>query len=147
MPDNNNKIRVRGEGIKNYNLNNQPDVQKFNNQAVYTKGFTQGLQSGSSNLFNLQLGGKPRRLFGIILSVPNANQNDDDIISLTINSEIIIDKVIWKAYSPSNVHNAFKTEQYFEIPRGLSGSDTVEMAVNAVNAHNLFIVFYLANSW
>lgn len=121
-------------------------LQDYNNAQVYTKGFRFTTQAGVNNPFNIQLGGKCRKIHGVIFFVPTANVNDDDIISLTINQELVIDNVNWKAYSPATSGNTFKPNQFYELRRALSGSDTVDLQVNSVNAHNVFPIFYLSNA-
>lgn len=132
--------------IDQKSLTNINDIQAFNNGQVYTKGFSFTTTVGSGNEFPIQLGGKCRRLFGVNFFVPLANIQDNDIISLIVNEEVIIDKVNWRAYSANTNNNPFKVEQYFSLPRALSGSDTVMLTVNSVGAHQLFPIFYLANS-
>ena len=124
----------------------QAPSQQFTRQQIYTKGYQYTVASGSGNQFNPNLGGKARFLWGICLFSEAANANDLDIISLTINSEVIIDKVLWNTYNPQNTSgNASKRDQFFALPRLLSGADSVEIAYNSVNAHKINIVFYLSD--
>ena len=131
--------------IDTQDLTNSKQIQNFNNAAIYTKGFNANLTAGTPNEIPIVLGGKCRRMFGINLFVPNANINDNDVISLSVNSELIIDKVNWKTYSANSANNSFKTEQYFALPRGLSGSDSVLLTITPISAHAIWITFYLAN--
>jgi hypothetical protein len=127
------------------NLNDIAAIQKFNNAAIYTVGFNDTTAIGNSNSYSPKLGGKCRRLWGINIFYPTANLNDADIINLTINSEQILQNTIWKAYNPTS-GNPYKNEQFFFLPRALSGSDSIELKINAIAAHEFQVVFYLSNS-
>lgn len=131
--------------IRQNDLVNQKTIQDFNNAQIYTKGFNYNLTAGVANTNTPQLGGKARQLHGVCFFVPNANINDDDIISLVINSEQVIDNVNWKAYSPANANNQYKGAQFFPLKRALSGADDVQLVIQAVNAHRVYPVFYLSN--
>lgn len=128
------------------NFGNIVDLQKFNNAQVYTKGFTLGGNAGVVTKFNLDLGGMARKIHGIVVLVPIANSNDDSFISLNINQELIIDDVNVRAYIPSSNGNPFKPNQYYALPRALSGSDTVILSINSFAANNYFLTFYLSNA-
>lgn len=139
-----------GTGVPNMLFNSSQNIdaiQKFNNSQIYTKGFSYTTQANTTNTFSPQLGGKCRQLHGIVLFFPAASINDDDTMSLGINEETIIDNVNWRTYSPvAQNGNAFKPNQMFEIRRALSGSDSVVLQIRSVNAHQLYITFYLSNS-
>lgn len=132
------------QGINQTDFNDITKLQAFNNGQIYSKGFVFTTQANASNIFPIQLGGKPRVMHGIIFQCPVGNVTDDDVISLTINSEVVIDKVNWKAYLPTQ--NPTKAQQFYPIPRGLSGSDSVELTVTSVNSHTIFPIFYLSNA-
>jgi hypothetical protein len=121
-------------------------VQDYNNKQPFSKGFAFSTQIGSGNIFNPELGGSIRRLHGILFIWPAANINDDDIISLKINNETVIDKVNWKAYSPASTGNPFKPNQFYELRRALGGSDVLELTVNAVAAHLFYPIFFISNA-
>ena len=140
-----NKLRTVPPIIQN-DLANTKNVQDFNNAQIYTKGFVYNTTAGTSTTESPKLGGKARVLHGIAFFVPNANINDDDVISLVINSEQVIDNVNWKAYSPSNANNQFKGAQYFPLKRALSGADDVQLTIRAINSHAIYPVFYLSNA-
>jgi hypothetical protein len=138
-------IRTEMPGIKFGNQSNQQNVQDFIKGQIYSKGFEFGAQPGP-NTFNPNLGGAARRLFGLILFTENNNIFDPDLISLTINNEVIIDNVVWWAYNPQGPSgNIFKQAQYFELPRPMSGSDSVAIQYQSVNAHKIYPVFYLSD--
>jgi len=117
-------------------------VQNFNRAQIYAKGFLLGAQSGSNDFTNINLGGKARKLYGFALYVPVANDNDADTFTLNINQELTIERVPVWAYNPRV--NTFKTQQFYELPRPLSGSDTIQLGYDSVGAHPVYIVFYIA---
>jgi len=136
----------RNDNIHQDNLSNIKDIQNFNNGQIYTKGFNFNTQAGT-NEFPIVLGGKARKLHGVCFYVDQANVGDPDITSLVLNSEQLIDKVIWWNYNPQGAAgNLFKQEQYFGIPRALGGSDSCQLIWNAINAHKIYIVFFLSNA-
>jgi hypothetical protein len=125
---------------------NQSKGQEFTNKQLYTRGFTYNVVSGPGNNFAPNLGGKARFLHGITIYSESNNAGDFDLFSLTINSEVIVDKVLWLNYNgqgPSG--NIFKTDQFYALPRMLSGSDSVQLNYDSVNVHKIHIVFYLSD--
>lgn len=139
---------IPGANIKNINMvtGATAPAQNFTRQQIYTKGYQYTVGSGSGNAFNPNLGGKARFLWGICLFSEAANANDLDLFSLTINSEVICDKVLWNTYNPQQASgNVTKKDQFFALPRLLSGSDSVEINYNSINAHKINIVFYLSD--
>ncbi len=133
-------------GINQNDFGNQIANQNFTNAQIYTKGFDFNTTAGTPDTFPIQLGGKARKLHGIVVFNEQNNVIDADKISLVINSEQIINNVIWWAYNPQGqAGNIFKDGQYFAIPRKLSGADDCQFVVDAVNAHKIFIVFYLSD--
>ena len=134
--------------IRNFNTSKgiQSESQNFTNKQLYSKGFTFNVVSGPGNNFAPNLGGKARFLYGITIYSEANNFNDFDLFSLTINSEVVIDKVLWNNYNgqgPSG--NIFKTDQFYSLPRILSGADSVQLNYDSVNTHKIHIVFYLSD--
>lgn len=118
----------------------------FVQSQIYTKGFSYKSQANVTNNEAPQLGGKARFLHGICFYGDFNFINDRDILSLTLNQEVIIDKVIWWNYNPQGAGgNIFKREQFFGIPRPLSGSDSVITQLTTINAHDYDIVFFLSD--
>jgi hypothetical protein len=135
-----------GSNIPNMATMTQEEQQAYNRAQAYQKGFTVTSVAGSTTSFPLQLGGSCRKLWGMVIFVPTANVNDDDIISLSVNEEVIIDKSNWKIYSPASSGNTFKPNEYYELRRALSGNDSVEFTIQSVNAHNVFITMWLSQA-
>lgn len=134
--------------IKKFNAVTGPqsESQTFTNKQIYSKGFTYSVVSGPGNNFSPNLGGKARFLYGVLLFVEAPNANDLDTFSLTINSEVAIDKVLVSAYNPQIIGgNIFKTDQFFALPRLMSGSDSIQLNYDSINVHKIHAVFYLSD--
>ena len=133
--------------INQNNFGNQKNLQAFNNASIYTKGFAFTSQAGTVNQESINLGGKARFLHGICVYSDMANGADKDILSLVINSEQIIDNVIWWNYNPQGQSgNIFKERQFFPLQRKLSGADSTSVSLKTANAHDWFIVFFLSDA-
>lgn len=129
------------------NAKNMPEIQTYIKRQIYKKGFNFNTQAGVVNDFPIVLGGKARRLFGLTVYSDFAFVGDADLISLTINEEKIIDNVVWWDFNGQGAAgNIFKEESYFALPRPLSGSDSVLLQWNSINAHKVHIVFSLSDS-
>lgn len=139
-------IPVRGAmPATNFKNSNQSEIQAFNKSQIYFKGFNFGLSAGANEIANVNLGGACRRLYGITVYVQSDKTGDDDLFSLQINQEQIIDRVLWRSFCPTLVGNN-SGSQFFAIPRPLTGSDTVNIVWNATTAKKVYINFYLSNS-
>lgn len=128
----------------NRNLDNQNVVQKFNKKSIYTIGFTYNTSAGGTMEQQPNLGGRARFLHGIVITIPAANVNDVEEISLQINSEQVIKTAPVQAYLP-NV-NIFKEAQFYFLGKILTGADTADLLVKATNAHSFGITFYLSDT-
>ena len=133
--------------INQNNFGNQKQIQNFNNQSIYTKGFNFTTQPNTTNEESINLGGKARFLHGIVVFFDPNFGNDQDLLSLVINSEQLIDNVIWQAYNPQGAFgNIFKERQFFPLQRKLSGADSTSISLKSVNSHNWYVVFYLSDT-
>ena len=90
------------------------------------KGYVFSVATGT-NSYDLQLSGTARILLGIALipravGAPVATQGFQEIASFSfkVNNEIIIDSL-----DPNFVGNFFNTEEYYYLPRPLSGTDQI----------------------
>lgn len=138
------RLPALDNGINQFDLKN-PKIQEFISSQVYTKGFSYTCNAGS-NSFTPVLGGKPRWLYGIAYYGDINTNADRDIMSLSINEEMIIDKVITWNYNPQQtVGNVYKTEQFYPLPRPLSGSDSVALTIVAIQGKPIDIVFFLSD--
>jgi hypothetical protein len=120
-------------------------IKEFAQSQIYLKGFSLGALNGQNpDLGPIALGGTARWLWGLQMWVTNANLANDDVFSLVINNETLIDGVLWKAFSPSNSAGMSRS-QYFPLPRPLYGSDAVRLSWTAVGAKTVYPIFYLSN--
>lgn len=132
--------------INQNNFGNTKLLQDFNNRQIYTKGFSFNSQAGTTNTESINLGGKARMLHGICFYGDFNFAGDRDKLSLVINSEQLIDKVIWWNYNPQGqAGNIFKTNQFFALPRPLSGADSCQVILETINAHPYDVVFFLSD--
>lgn len=137
-------VRKNTGGIPN--IAKDKAARDFINSQIYFKGYTVGMGAGNNpNAGPIDLGGKARRLFGVTIFVQRSLIAEDDIFSLTLNQEVIIDKCIWRAFNPEATGND-KQQQFFPIPRPLSGKDDVVLSWTAGTAKNVFFIFYLSDS-
>jgi len=128
----------------NQNLDNQNMVQKFNRKSIYTIGFTYNTSAGGTIEPQPNLGGRARFLHGIVITIPDANKNDVEEISLNINSEQVIKTVPVQSYLP-NV-NSYKEAQFYYLGKILTGADTTDLLIKATNTHSFGITFYLSDT-
>ncbi len=140
----------RKEADTNSMVENIEAVQAFNNNQLYTKGFAFGVNPGASNEFSPVLGGKVRFLHGITVYSFDANNAPNalpDTFSLNVNSEVIVDKVMHLNYNPTGAAlGNIKLGEYFKLPRPMSGSDSVQINWNAINAGKFYITFWLSDT-
>jgi len=140
------KLIRKGAAMPNMNAPEaHKEVQSFIKSQIYFKGFIKGVSVGANPDITIQLGGTPRKLYGICLYIQNDKTANDDTFGLTINEEQIITDCIWRAFNPQQTGN-FKTNIFFDIPRPLSGNDSVVMNFKATAAMNIYPVFYLSNT-
>ena len=141
-----NKPNIKKFGINAENFDNTKELQNFTSKQIYTKGFSFNTQANTVNEFPILLGGKARKLHGITLFFGVQNQAEEDLIGLVINQEQIVNDVIWWAYNPQGpIGNIHKGEQFFGLPRNLSGQDSTQFSVKSLNAHKVYITFYLSD--
>lgn len=132
--------------INQNDFKGQKQIQDWNNRQIYTKGFSFNSQANTTNEESINLGGKARFLHGICFYSDFNFAGDRDLLSLVINSEQLIDNVIWWNYNPQGqTGNIFKTNQFFALPRPLSGADSVQLILKTLNAHPYDIVFFLSD--
>lgn len=108
------------------------------------KGYTFGVATGTNN-FNLQLSGTARILLGLSL-IPRdpgtsiATQGFQDVTGVTfkVNNEIIIENL-----DPNFLGNMFNTDEYYYLPRPLSGTDEITISFNNPGAtENVSLAIY-----
>ncbi len=92
------------------------------------KGYTFSATTGTTN-FNLQLSGTARILLGLALvprtptsSLGNNGFTDITGITFKVNNEIIIENL-----DPNFLTNFFNNDEYYYLPRPLSGTDQITL--------------------
>ena len=115
-----------GQQVKGLSIEQIRTLVKKQNRI---KGYNFTAATGTTS-FNLQLSGTARILLGLSL-VPRlagsdvAVQGFQDITGVTfkVNNEIIIESV-----DPNFLGNFFNTDEYYYIPRPLSGTDEITIS-------------------
>lgn len=122
------------------------EVKQWLRKQKYIKGFTFTTQASITNNFQITLGGEVRFMYGLNLYVPSANLFDEDLVSLSVNQEKILDSVLWNHLNPQGASgNIMKEYDYFSLPRPMSGSDSITLQWESVNAHKIYCVFTVAD--
>ena len=130
-----------GQQVKGMSIDQIRTLVKKQNRI---KGYNFGVATGTSN-FNLQLSGTARILLGLSL-IPRdpgtsiAIQGFQDITGVTfkVNNEIIIENL-----DPNFLGNMFNTDEYYYLPRPLSGTDEITISFNNPGAtENVSLAIY-----
>lgn len=103
------------------------------------KGFQFSIATGS-NTFDIQLSGTARLLLGFLLLPPDFSDPTatPDSMTLTVNNEIVIDQV-----KPFLFSNYSMDDEYYFIPRPLSGTDEIKINFqNSAAAQTWWMVVY-----
>jgi len=108
------------------------------------KGYVHTATVGTSEI-NLDLSGTARILLGVALfkversGVGNSQFSEIQSLQFTVNNEIVIDQT-----NPNFLAPFFNTNEYYYIPRPLSGTDqlTIKFLNNGGNAETVQIVIY-----
>jgi hypothetical protein len=108
------------------------------------KGYNFSVATGTNN-YNLQLSGTARIMLGLSLIPRDAGtaiaiQGFQDITGVTfkVNNEIIIENL-----DPNFLGNMFNTEEYYYLPRPLSGTDEITISfTNPGATENVSLAIY-----
>ena len=124
-----------GQQIKNLSIE---DVRTLIKKQRRTKGFVFSVTSGSST-FNLQLSGTARILLGIaFLGTSGANFTNITSCQFKVNNEIIIEST-----SPNFFTSLLTQNEYYDIPRPLSGTDEITLQfTNPLATEVCNVLFY-----
>lgn len=126
-----------GQQIKNLSID---DVRTLIKKQRRTKGYVFSVPSGSST-FNLQLSGTARILLGIaFLGTGGANFTAITSCQFKVNNEIIIENT-----NPNFFTSLLTQNEYYDIPRPLSGTDEIILSFQnggAVEVLNC-IIYYI----
>jgi len=114
-------------------------VQKVIRNQKRLKGFQFDLSAGADNTFDIALSGTARLFLGYALDTrPDFTPADIPLShTITVNNEIVIEKV-----QPSFLSSSFMDDEYYFIPRPLSGQDTITIQFNAPADFTVFLVVY-----
>ena len=136
-----NAPQFSGQQVKGMTIEQIRTLVKKQNRI---KGYSFGVATGTNN-FNLQLSGTARILLGLSL-IPRdpgtniATQGFQDITGVTfkVNNEIIIENL-----DPNFLGNMFNTDEYYYLPRPLSGTDEITISFNNPGAtENVTLAIY-----
>jgi hypothetical protein len=108
------------------------------------KGYNFSVATGTQN-FNLQLSGTARILLGLSLIPRNAGTDvavtgfqDVTGVTFKVNNEIIIENL-----DPNFLGNFFTNEEYYYLPRPLSGTDEITISfTNPGATENVSLAIY-----
>lgn len=103
------------------------------------KGFRHNMSAGANNDFSIALSGTARLFLGFALDTfPEFDPAfAPDGFTLTINNEIVIENVF-----PGFFSSSFMDDEYYSLPRPLSGQDTITATYNAPNDFTVFLAAY-----
>jgi len=106
-----------GQQIKNLSIE---DVRTLIKKQRRTKGFTFSIPSGQST-FNLQLSGTARILLGLaFIGASGSVFANITSCQFKVNNEIIVEST-----NPNFFTSLFTTNEYYDLPRPLSGTDEI----------------------
>jgi len=124
-----------GQQVKGLNIENIRTLIKKQNRI---KGFNFSVATGTQS-FNLQLSGNARIMLGLSL-IPRevgtavATRGFQHVTGVTfkVNNEIIIENL-----DPNFLGNFFNTDEYYYLPRPLSGTDEITISFTNPGATEL----------
>ena len=124
-----------GQQIKNLTIE---DVRTLIKKQRRVKGFAFSCPNGSST-FNLNLSGTARILLGLVFLKDDGTPfTEIESVQFKVNNEIIIETT-----SPNFFTNLLTTNEYYDIPRPLSGTDEIVLtATNPGITETLFVAVY-----
>lgn len=130
-----------GQQVKGLSIEQIRTLVKKQNRI---KGYNFSVATGTQN-FNLQLSGTARILLGLSL-IPRAVGTDVAItgfqevtgVTFKVNNEIIIENL-----DPNFIGNFFTNDEYYYLPRPLSGTDEITISfTNPGATENVSLAIY-----
>jgi len=130
-----------GQQVKGMSIEQIRTLVKKQNRI---KGYNFSVATGTQN-FNLQLSGTARILLGLSL-IPRAVGTDVAItgfqevtgVTFKVNNEIIIENL-----DPNFIGNFFTNDEYYYLPRPLSGTDEITISfTNPGATENVSLAIY-----
>jgi len=137
MIRNENEVLKIGGGT--YNPPNMAKIQAFVGKQKRVKGYPLGVQVGS-NSFRIELSGDAKLFLGFSLRWDEETISVPDLppsISLTINNDIVIDRI-----HPKFFNGAYISNEFYEFPRPLSGRDNIVLTMDGIANINIYSAFY-----
>lgn len=133
MPQNDKNVRPgRNMGL------NVKQVQNYIKRQKRCKGQQYPLGSGDNSSLQVPLPGSAHVLLGFVVAFSEITKNVDGICSLIINNEIVVEDVFVEFFGKD-----YTDEEYYFIPRPLSGKDDIRLTVKGVtDAYTLNVNFY-----
>lgn len=124
-----------GQQVKGLSIENIRTLIKKQNRI---KGYSWSVATGT-NSFNIQLSGSARILLGLVL-IPREVNTQVAVrgfqhvtgVSLSINNELVIENL-----DPNFLGNFFNTDEYYYLPRPLSGTDQITITFTNPGATEL----------
>lgn len=111
-------------------------VQDLIRQSKRVKGQSYDLSVGSNENLSVQLPGTSYMLLGFVFAFSGANPPSGNA-KLTINNEIVVDSSFVEFFGSD-----YTDEEYYFIPRPLSGQDDIKFSVNDVDLEYTLNVNY-----
>lgn len=116
-------------------------VQQYIKRQKKCKGFSQALVIGDNNTIRISLPGTARVLLGFAINwkrLPAGQTQPSGNATFKVNNEIVIEDTDIFFYGPD-----YTDEEYYFIPRPLSGNDDITMTLKAVEyGYTLTLNFY-----
>lgn len=126
------------------NWKNVTQIQDFINKQLWCAGGSQQTQTGQVTTTQAKWGGQSRFLAGFNFY---ANNPFNHVISVTLNQEVIIDKVPLPFLNPNGAFGNIKFQQYFEFIRPLSGSDTMIFSFDSTISEQVYWGIYMTRAY
>jgi hypothetical protein len=131
-----------GQQVKGMNIEQIRTLIKKQNRI---KGYSFSVVSGTNN-FNLQLSGTARILLGLALiprtltGAPLTGFQTINTVSLKVNNEIVIENL-----DPNFLAQFFQNDEYYYLPRPLSGTDEITITFTNPGATELasLAIYYI----
>lgn len=105
------------------------------------KGFTLSFGAGNVEQYNIPLSGTAQMLLGLNILTLSGNVSDPANypreMTLTINNELVIENV-----HGASLSQLFQNDEYYFIPRPLSGQDVITLTGLSPVAREVAVTFY-----
>lgn len=116
------------------------EVRNFIKRQKRCKGQSYELSAGTNDDLTVQLPGTARVLLGFAFYITKLGEavEPDGLVSLQVNNEKVLENVFVTFFGPD-----FTDEEYYFIPRPLSGQDDIKFTVTGVvDQYQLNVIYY-----